>query len=98
MKNVCQKDMMTRQNILTDYWRHIKMTEKTEESKSSPLDDILTEEEVQGLFGVSKNVLSRLRREQKLPFLRVTNVRRLFSASDVTEWLYGRKKTLNSDE
>ncbi len=62
------------------------------------VENLITESELLELFGVSKNVLGRLRREQRLPFLQITRTKRLYLESSTMAWLKARKMVLNVAE
>ena len=62
------------------------------------LQNVLTEEEVGKLTGLSKSQLSNLRQNEKLPFLKINRNCRLYLESDLVRWLTSRKTVLNEDE
>ncbi|MCP4262787.1 MAG: helix-turn-helix domain-containing protein [Planctomycetes bacterium] len=67
------------------------MTDKQTEG----VQNLITEDELLELFGISKNVLGNLRRTEQLPFLKVTRYKRLYLESSVVEWLMLRETVLN---
>lgn len=62
------------------------------------IENIITEDELRKLLGVSKLTMGRLRNEKRLPCLRVTMTRRLYLESDVIDWLISRRVVLNKDD
>lgn len=59
------------------------------------VSNLITEDELRELFGISKNVLGNLRRDQQLPFLMITRLKRLYLESSVMAWLKARETRLN---
>ena len=72
------------------------------ENKSIPgdhqdtLQNILTEEEVLKLTGLTKNQLADCRNKKQMPFLRINQNCRLYLERDVVSWLKGLRTVLNS--
>ena len=62
------------------------------------LEQILTEQELAELFNAKKEQIDYLRRQEKLPFVAVSNRVRLYYEPDIMEWLLGRRKVLNLHE
>jgi len=65
------------------------------EDKLSPLDEYLSEEQLSGFLGLKKTSIDRLRNSEGLPFIKVSMVKRLYSVTDLIQWLESRKITLN---
>jgi len=65
------------------------------QTNEDTLQNVLTEKELLELLGLKKAALSRLRNENRLPFLRVSRTSRLYLESDVVKWLKSRKIVLN---
>jgi len=61
------------------------------------IQNLITEDELKELFGISKPTLSRLRLEEGLPYLRISMTRRLYLESDVIDWLIGRRRHKTDD-
>ena len=55
------------------------------------LQDLITEDDLQELLGISRQALGRLRNEEGLPFLRVNQNNRVYLVDDVMEWLVSRR-------
>ena len=55
------------------------------------IQNLLTENELCELLGVKRETISVYRNEQGLPFLKVSNTRRLYLEEDVIEWLLARR-------
>lgn len=60
-----------------------------------PLDQVLTETELGELFGLNVNQISGLRRQKHLPFIQVTQRRRLYFVSDILYWCQRNRQVLN---
>jgi len=58
----------------------------------------LTESELQDLFGLKKENIDYLRREQRLPFFKVSITKRLYHQRSVMKWLLDREMVLNRAE
>ena len=71
---------------------------QTKDENCETLQNILTEKEVAELLGLSKNQLSALINEKRLPFLKVNRNCRLYLEGDLVDWLKGRKVVLNRNE
>jgi transcriptional regulator with XRE-family HTH domain len=67
-------------------------------NQTEGVENLLTEKELLDLFGVSKSTLSNLRRNQRLPFLQVTRIKRLYLESALMAWLRTRSMVLNALE
>lgn len=59
------------------------------------LKNLLTEETLLKLFGISKETLDYLRQEKNLPFIKITNNSRLYLEPTLMKWLQEHEKTLN---
>ena len=70
---------------------------KISEGSLETLQNILTEEEVKQLTGLSKGQLDVCRREKRLPFLKVNQNCRLYLESDVVQWLKSQRTVLNAE-
>lgn len=70
---------------------------KIQEGNQDTLQNILTEEEVQKLTGLSKGQLDVCRREKQLPFLKVNQNCRLYLEADIVNWLKSQRTVLNSE-
>lgn len=58
------------------------------------IKNLITEEELMDLFGISRNVLYGLRTKHKLPYYYISKGSRLYSEKDIMLWLNGRKRLL----
>ena len=70
----------------------------TKDENRETLQNVLTEKEVENLLGLTKNQLSTLRNEERLPFLKVNRNCRLYLESDLVDWLKARKLVMNRNE
>ena len=68
------------------------------ESQNDTISELITEPELQELFGLKKENLDYLRREQQLPFLKVSNTKRLYHQRSIMRWLLDREMILNRSE
>ena len=59
--------------------------------KDLKLENFLTEKEAQEFFGVKKEKLGNLRRNEGLPFVRINHTQRLYFENDLVEWLLSRR-------
>lgn len=59
------------------------------------LKNLITEEELMELFGISKNVLYGLRTKYRLPYYHISKGSRIYSETDIMSWLNERKRVLN---
>ena len=62
------------------------------------LNEVLSEADLEGLLGLNKDQIGRLRREKNLPFIKVTNRSRLYFESDVVEFFKKQRVVLNLTE
>ena len=58
----------------------------------------MTEKELLELFGIKKESLDYLRREKRLPFLKVGTTTRLYHQRSIMKWLMAREVVLNRAE
>ena len=65
------------------------------ENRFDTINELLTEKELLALFGIKKESLDYLRREQQLPFLKIGNTTRLYHQRSIMNWLMGRETVLN---
>jgi len=65
---------------------------------SQGIENLISEDNLCELFGLKKEGIGILRREEGLPFLKIQQNRRLYLESDVMDWLVSRKVTLNQAE
>ena len=72
------------------------MSNNDQELKS--MQDILTEREVIDLFGIKKVMLDRLRREQKLPFCKISNTTRIYLVRDILNFVESKRIIMNLTE
>jgi hypothetical protein len=63
-----------------------------------PLDQLLTEPELEEFFGQNRTQIDYLRRYKQLPFVQITLKKRLYFVSDVLEWCRRNRKVLNVAE
>ena len=56
------------------------------EIQKETLQNVVTEKELCELLGINKNQLGRLRREKRLPFIKVSLTNRLYFESDIIEF------------
>jgi len=66
------------------------------EEPAVSLEGVLSEAEVQELFGVTRDQLSELRLKKALPFVRINQKARVYLATDIMGWLYTQRVVLNS--
>jgi len=66
-----------------------------EDQQAKSINDILTEKEVLGLFGIDRTALDRLRQKEKLPFCKVTHRNRIYLVQDVLDFLETKRMVLN---
>ena len=64
----------------------------------NPLNEILTEKELLDLLGIKKDFLSRLRREKKFPFCKVSETQRVYLARDVVDYIRSKRMVMNSHD
>ena len=69
-----------------------------ENDPTNPLEEIITERELLDLLAIKKEQLDRLRRDQKLPFCKISNRVRVYLARDVVEFVRSKRTTLNVHE
>jgi len=62
------------------------------------LENILTEEEILKLTGLTKSQLGELRNNQGLPFLKINRNNRLYLERDVVDWFIAQRTVLNRSE
>ncbi len=62
------------------------------------LQNILTEEEVLKLTGLTKSQLADCRTRKQLPFLRINQKSRLYLERDLVAWLKDQRMVLNTGE
>ena len=67
-------------------------------NENPTLENIITEPDLIVLLAVKKEALGNLRRNKRLPFLKISTRSRVYLDSDITEWLIGRRVVLNRDE
>ncbi len=65
------------------------------DAKQETLQNILTEEEVQKLTGLTKPQLADCRNRKQLPFLKISSTCRLYREADLVEWLKTLRTVLN---
>ena len=70
---------------------------KIHEESHETLQNILTENEIEDLTGLSKRQLDVCRREKQLPFLKVNQNCRLYLEADVVNWLKAQRTVLNAE-
>jgi len=68
------------------------------EDPRETLQNVLTEEELKKLLGLTKGQLAELRINGQMPFLKINRTSRLYLESDLMVWLRGRKAVLNQNE
>jgi hypothetical protein len=68
-----------------------------ESLKPKSVDDILTEQELLDLLGVTKSKLTDLRCRHKLPFCRVSLRHRIYLVSDVLDFIVSKRIVLDKD-
>ena len=61
------------------------------------IKNVITEDELIDLFGISKANLDDLRYNYKLPFYKINKLSRVYLEQDVIDWLVPRKQVLNKD-
>ena len=61
------------------------------------LNEIMTEQEVFDLTGLSKGSLARLRNEKGLPFCSMTNTCRIYLVTDIIDYIESRRRVVNKD-
>ena len=66
-------------------------------TKEETLQNVVPEKEVQEILGVSKEGLSRLRYEKKLPFVEVNRKSRIYIESSLVKWISDQEKVLNKN-
>ena len=59
------------------------------------VDDILTEQELLDLLGITKSKLTDLRYRHRLPFCRLSQRNRIYLVSDVLDFIASRRIVLN---
>ena len=69
----------------------------TQKGPHETLQNVLTEEELRKLLGLTKSQLSDLRNKEQLPFLKINRTSRLYLESDLMNWLRGRKVVIDQD-
>ena len=57
------------------------------DQKRRDLNEVMTEQEVIDLTGLSKSSLTRLRNEKGLPFCSMTNTCRIYLVTDIIEYI-----------
>ena len=62
------------------------------------IENVLTENDVCELFGMNKDGISRLRREKKLPFVKVTDRSRVYLEPDIMGWLETHRIVIDKNE
>ena len=67
----------------------------TQNHAQETLENILTEEEILKLTGLTKSQLGEMRNREGFPFLKINRNNRLYLESDVVEWFKGRRTVLN---
>lgn len=72
--------------------------DKQDQGQEVLLPEVFTEKEVLNLFGVNRGTLDRLRLEEKLPFCKISRMKRLYLVSDVLQYLKSRRVILNKDQ
>jgi hypothetical protein len=55
------------------------------------LENFLTEKETQEYFGLKREQIGNLRRNEGLPYIRISRTQRLYFEKDVIEWLLSRR-------
>ena len=68
------------------------------ENQHDTISELLTEKELLELFGIKKESLDYLRREKRLPFLKVGTTTRLYHQRSIMKWLMAREVVLNRAE
>ena len=63
--------------------------------QTNPLNEILTEQELLDLLGVKKDFLSRLRRERKFPFCKISETQRVYLAKDVVDYIKSKRMVID---
>lgn len=61
------------------------------------LNEIMTEQEVIDLTGLTKGALANLRNNKKLPFCPITSRVRIYMVADIVDYISGRRRILNKD-
>ena len=61
----------------------------------NPLNEILTEKELLDLLGIKKDFLSRLRREKKFPFCKISETQRVYLARDVVDYIRSKRMVMD---
>ena len=64
----------------------------------NPLDELLTEKELLDLLGLKKETLADLRLNHKLPFCKITRLKRLYLVVDIMEFIKSTRTILNRAE
>lgn len=59
------------------------------------MDDIITEQELLNLTGLSRNGLDDLRQKHQLPFCRITSRNRVYIVKDVLNFIASRRVVLD---
>ena len=67
------------------------------ENRQDTLQNVLTEEEILKLTGLTKAQLADCRNDRGLPFLKINKNCRLYLERDVVAWMKGLRTVLNSD-
>ena len=68
------------------------------ENQHDTISELITEKELLELFGIKKESLDYLRREKRLPFLKVGTTTRLYHQRSIMKWLMAREVILNRAE
>jgi len=69
-----------------------------ENGQTNPLNEILTEQELLDLLGIKKDFLSRLRREKKFPFCKISETQRVYLARDVVDYIKSKRMVISRHE
>ncbi len=71
---------------------------RTHEDPKETLQNVLTEDELKKLLGLTKGQLAELRLNEQMPFLKINRTSRLYLESDLMDWLRGRKVVYDKNE
>ena len=59
--------------------------------------EVLSEADVLEVFGMKKGQLDRLRNTKGLPFVKLSNINRVYLFPDLAEWLMRKRRKVSED-
>ena len=68
---------------------------ESSESGRGLLPELITEEELGQILGLSKEQIGSLRRSKQMPFVKLTSRRRVYLENDLMQWFKENRMTLN---